>query len=457
MTSFVSVEQISGFGGAPISGPPVVAPPGNFSDRTTVWLDGTSLAKISELEKMVSSIRPPIFEMKSPQGTPLSIEPEGHLLVAFSLALDQAVVPEAKFKVMKDKVKNKRKMVATLAQDGSPGLMRDDQRAQPYTNKWASPTVEVFFLALRHQFCEICKQHPDKAKAIQSSLLQRFVAASGLCELVKGQIQQYCYSTNAWISLQNGIVSWKVLKHELEVDAPEKVANHEVSQTIWDLAKDGEGADPAKRLRWDAYPLEDLLKLDGAISHEMSLADASTDDGNDVTKSGDKSCFLLPSSWSLASSQAHDSAASQHVPYAWQVFHPDRHTPEVPQCSLEGQNYIQCRVKNTFFEFGEPRKDSTVHRSSSCPSLASFCSDQSSQVEVATTDLSEDSQASESESCPSPWPACASKCLDSIWSPEDFSEAGDDLPKLVMKNTFLEFERGIKGSAKCRSISCEAR
>jgi hypothetical protein len=316
MTNFMSVEQISGFGGAPISGPPVVAPPGNFSDRTTVWLDGMSQAKIYELEKTVSSIRPPIFEMKSPQGTALSIEPEGHLLVAFSLALDQAVVPEAKFKVMKDKVKNKRKMVATLAEDGSPGLMRDDQRKQPYTNKWASPTVEAFFLALRCQFREICKHHPDKAKAIQNSLLQRFVAASGLCEPLKGQIQQYCYSTNAWISLQNGIVSWKVLKHELEVDAPEKLAKDGVPQTIWDLAKDGEGADPAKRLRWDAYPEEDIRKLDGAISHEMSTSNASTDDGNDVTKSDDKSGFPLP------------------------------------------------------------REDSTVRRSISCPPLACFCSDE---------------------------------------------------------------------------------
>jgi len=173
----------------------------------------------SELDDISANMRsktlkPPFFTMQSPgpQGKPQDIDKDAHWLLMFSLVLRQEDNPQSQYKVM---VNNNRKMNVVLQENGTFTLERDDQKvALPdtqYKMEWFSQEIARQWLDLRKYFRQSCKLKPENAKGTQLELLQNLLSASGLDSQLQQQIELYCYSTNAWMSLKAGPVGWKVV------------------------------------------------------------------------------------------------------------------------------------------------------------------------------------------------------------------------------------------------------
>lgn len=231
--SFAAIEPPSGWAGSHTSGPP--------EELSGDWANPEAMAVIQQygdqrvLHQLCSdlqSIRPPFVDMKSPQGTILSIKLECHWLLMFALMLNENFTGAAKFKVMQ---KNKRKMTVTLAQSGVLGLMRDDQEQQ-YNIQWSSRGMQDFWLGMRNAFRQVCNGCPEQGRAIQFGFLNLILEALPVTHLLKAQIVQYCYSTNAWLCLRDGILAWKVADENQH--AKKSVAFEDLcTKTVYDKPK----------------------------------------------------------------------------------------------------------------------------------------------------------------------------------------------------------------------------
>jgi len=173
----------------------------------------------SELDDISANMRsktlkPPFFTMQSPgpQGKPQDIDKDAHWLLMFSLVLRQEDNPQSQYKVM---VNNSRKVNVVLQENGTFTLERDDQKValpdRQYKMEWFSQEIARQWLDLRKYFRQSCKLKPENAKGTQLGFLQNLLAASGLDRQLQQQIELYCYSTNAWMSLKAGPVGWKVV------------------------------------------------------------------------------------------------------------------------------------------------------------------------------------------------------------------------------------------------------
>lgn len=173
--------------------------------------------KLDGISASLRSMKPPFVKEQSTKGTSLDIDLSAQWGLVFSLVLVPGDNPQSQFKVGK---KKKRKMNLVLKEDGSFTLVRDDQKdALPdrqYKLQWFSPEIASQWLDLRKYFRESCKLQPEKAKGIQLGLLQTLLTTAGLDVQLQRQVELYCYSTNAWMSLEAEVVGWKVIDYEPE-------------------------------------------------------------------------------------------------------------------------------------------------------------------------------------------------------------------------------------------------
>jgi len=252
-------DMPKGWAGAPVTPCPLPMPYPDVEDMCSLLEHEQKLRlerALEEIRNRMQSVKTPFVTMSSPNGSPLSfIEEEScDWLLMTSLVLDVHGVPESKFKVMG---KNKRLMIVTLEDDGSLCLKRDDQpnREFQYNMKWVSDDVRNLWSLLREQLVVLCNSNPGEADRIQLSFLQMLLADAKLPKTLKEKVQQYCYSTNAWLSMDS------IETMEGVWDKPEYMCNsfENPSRRRWDDDLDDEGHSArvetikdrvGERLRW---------------------------------------------------------------------------------------------------------------------------------------------------------------------------------------------------------------